>query len=158
MFEQHDVLTQLHAEDLKSSEFRLLCKEDCHLKLAIGFSCPAYYLFWPPPIVSMPPHQWRTQDSRSLGQVYPRTGYLPCSCHGERICMQTNTCHARTDSCSYSGMVPLADGSLGTCPGSSGPGSALDFMHAVFVGLICPRSSLAEEKRIKDFYIYSIEK
>ena len=95
---------------------------------------------------------------RSLGQVYPRTGYLSCSCHGERICMQTNTCHARTDSCSYSGMVPLADGSVGTCPGSSGPGSALDFMHAVFVGLIFPRSSLVEEKRIKDFYIYSIEK
>jgi len=39
MFEQHDVLTQLHAEDFKCSEFRLLCKEDCHLELAIGFSC-----------------------------------------------------------------------------------------------------------------------
>jgi len=61
---------------------------------------------------------------RSLGQVYPRIGYLPCSCHGKRICMQTNTCHARTDSCSYSGTVPLADGSPGTCPRSPGPGSA----------------------------------
>jgi hypothetical protein len=78
MFEQHDVLTQLHAEDLKSSEFRLLCKEDCHLKLAIGFSCPAYYLFWPPPIVSMPPHQWRTQDS---------SGAWAKSTHAQAICL-----------------------------------------------------------------------